>query len=162
MAQHSAGILAYRTSGGELEVLLVHPGGPFNKKKDAGVWSIPKGLLNAGEEPLTAATREFFEETGFAVHAPEGGFLPLGEATQPSGKVVQAWAAATDIEAAQVRSNTFEMEWPPKSGRMQEVPEVDAAGWFPLTVAAEKILPGQRPFLARLARALGAQQAAEE
>jgi predicted NUDIX family NTP pyrophosphohydrolase len=151
VAEHSAGILAYRIGGDELEVLLVHPGGPFWRNKDAGSWSIPKGLLEPGEEPLEAAKREFEEETGLTVR---GTFLPLGEAKQPSGKIVHAWAVAADIDVTRIRSNTFELEWPPKSGKRQEFPEVDKGGWFGLTAAGEAILKGQRVFLERLVAAL--------
>jgi predicted NUDIX family NTP pyrophosphohydrolase len=156
MPQHSAGLLVYRTSGGELEVLLVHPGGPFYRKKDAGIWSIPKGLFDPDEPALTAAKREFLEETGHELDAPDTAFLPLGELRQRSGKIVHAWAVAAELDAAHITSNSFELEWPPNSGQRQAFPEVDAAGWFPLPAAAEKILPGQRPFLDRLAAALGA------
>jgi predicted NUDIX family NTP pyrophosphohydrolase len=157
MAQQSAGLLAYRTRGRRPEVLLVHPGGPFYRNKDSGAWSIPKGLFAPGEDALAAAKREFQEETGFApdaVKTPDAAYLPLGEAKQPSGKVVHAWAVEADLDATRVVSNTFPLEWPPKSGQMQEFPEVDEAAWFSLEAAAEKILKGQQPFLERLIVAL--------
>jgi predicted NUDIX family NTP pyrophosphohydrolase len=147
MAKRSAGLLLYRFRDGELEVFLVHPGGPFWRRKDAGAWSIPKGEAQAGEDPLTAARREFTEETG---HSVEGEFLPLASIKQPGGKVVEAWAIEADCDAAAIRSNTFSMEWPPHSGKQQEFPEVDRAAWFTLEAAREKILPGQGPLLAEL------------
>jgi predicted NUDIX family NTP pyrophosphohydrolase len=128
-------------------VLLVHPGGPFFAKKDDGAWSIPKGEYDDSEDPLTAARREFEEETGFAA---EGDFIPLDAVTQKGGKRVVAWAFAFDGDAARVRSNTFSMEWPPKSGRMESFPEIDRAGWFTLETARKKILPSQCPFLDQL------------
>ena len=152
MPEQSAGILAYRHTDGVLEVLLVHPGGPLWAKKDAGAWSIPKGLLAPGEDPLEAARREFAEETGFAI---DGEFLPLGSHRQPSGKVVHVWAVAADVDVARLRSNLFELEWPPRSGKRQQFPEVDRAGWFPLLTAREKILKGQREFLERLSATIG-------
>jgi len=148
----SAGILLHRSHPGHLEVFIVHPGGPFWKNKDLGAWSLPKGEYAAGEDPLDAAKREFHEETGFT--PPQGDYVPLGDLRQPSGKVVSAWAVKIDRDvdypADQIRSNLFSMEWPPKSGRMQEFREVDRAAWFPLAAAREKILPGQAPFLDRL------------
>jgi predicted NUDIX family NTP pyrophosphohydrolase len=151
MSEQSAGVLVYRRAGETLEVLLVHPGGPFGKNKDAGAWSIPKGLFEAGEEPLAAARREFAEETGVRL---EGDFRPLGSARQPSGKVVHAWALRAEVDAEAIISNTFELEWPPKSGRKQQFPEVDRAAWFPLAEAYDKILKGQKVFLDRLASAI--------
>ena len=153
MGKQSAGILAYRSRGGGLEVLLVHPGGPFWSSKDAGAWSIPKGLFEPGEDPVDAARREFAEETGFAL---EGDALPLGSIRQPSGKTVHAWAIAADIDVVRLRSNVFEMEWPPKSGKTREFPEVDKGAWFTLAAAGDKILKGQREFLERLSAVLGA------
>ena len=132
---------------GMLEVLLVHPGGPFWKNKDAGAWSIPKGEFGPGEDALAAAKREFEEETGAGI---DGAFVPLPPRKQKSGKTVHAWAIAADLDVARMRSNTFEMEWPPKSGRMQSFPEVDRHAWFPVAEAHEKINEGQRPFLAEL------------
>jgi predicted NUDIX family NTP pyrophosphohydrolase len=138
----------YRRREGHLEVLLVHPGGPFWKNKDVGAWSIPKGEYVDGEEPLDAAKREFEEETGIT---PAGEFLPLQQIKQPSGKVVIVWAFDGDCSPAEIRSNTFSMEWPLKSGRQQEFPEVDRADWFTLQEARKFILKGQAGFLDRLA-----------
>ncbi|MEA2936020.1 MAG: hypothetical protein QOD74_2666 [Variibacter sp.] len=151
MAQRSAGILAYRRLGGELEVFLVHPGGPYWRRKDAGAWMIPKGEIMPGEEELTAALREFQEETGVSL---EARFHPLGEVRQAGGKHVIVWAAQADIDAAVIVSMTFEMEWPPRSGRKQIFPEVDRAAWFDLARAREYVLPSQRPFLDRLEEAV--------
>ena len=151
MAQkESAGILLYRKSpGGRLEVLLVHPGGPFWAGRDAGAWSIPKGEPAAGEEPLKAALREFSEETG--ARPPEGPYLALAPIRLKSGKVVQAWAAQGDFDPAALRSNTFRLEWPPRSGRFQDYPEVDEAAWFALPRAKEKANPAYGPMLDELA-----------
>jgi predicted NUDIX family NTP pyrophosphohydrolase len=149
MAVKSAGILLYKREGGELRVLLVHPGGPFWAKKDAGAWSIPKGEYSDGEDPEAAARREFAEELGVAL---EGELQPLGRAIQPSRKRVVAFAAEGELDVAAIHSSSFEIEWPPKSGRRQSFPEVDRAGWFTLDEAGEKLLPGQRIFLDRLAR----------
>ena len=143
----SAGLLLFRGHATDLEVLLGHPGGPFWQNKDDGAWSIPKGLIGADEAPLSAARREFAEETG---HNPEGPFLPLGEAPQPGGKVVQAWAVEGDWDAALIRSNTFEMEWPPKSGRRQSFPEIDRIAYFALPAAKTKIIAYQLPLLLEL------------
>jgi predicted NUDIX family NTP pyrophosphohydrolase len=140
----SAGVLLYRRPPGGLEVFLVHPGGPFWAKKDLGAWSIPKGEIEDDEDPLAAAKREFTEETGFVV---EGEFRPLAPLRQRSGKVIFAWAVEGDCDPAQLRSNTFELEWPPKSGRRREFPEVDRAAWFDLDEARRRILKGQAPFL---------------
>jgi predicted NUDIX family NTP pyrophosphohydrolase len=146
--RRSAGILLHRRGDAGLEVLLVHPGGPFWAKKDAGAWSIPKGEHDDGEDAQACALREFAEETG---SAPSPGELTdLGEVRQKSGKVVRAWALAGDLDPAAVRSNSFEMEWPPRSGRRQAFPEVDRAGWFGLDEAREKINPAQAAFLDRL------------
>lgn len=147
MNQRSAGILLYRYHSDSLLVLLVHPGGPFWENKDTGAWSIPKGLYETDEDPLSAAKREFQEETGFAV---VGDFLDLGELTQPSGKIVHTWALAGDLDVSKLISNTFELEWPRHSGRMQVFPEVDKGAWFDLETAKQKISPGQAPFLDRL------------
>lgn len=152
MARTSAGLLMYRMRPGGVEVFLVHPGGPFWAKKDAGAWSIPKGEYAGGEDPLAAARREFAEETGIV---PQGTFVELGEVRQAGGKVVAGWAFEGDCDPAAIRSNTFTLEWPPGSGRSREFPEVDRAGWFGPDAAAEKILAGQLPFLERLARTLG-------
>lgn len=143
----SAGILLYRRRGDALEVFLVHPGGPFWAKKDLGAWSVPKGELAEGEDPLAAAKREFTEETGFPI---AGDFRPLQPLRQPSGKTVVAWAVEGDCDPAELRSNTFELEWPPKSGKRQAFPEVDRAAWFPLEEARNRILAGQAPFLDEL------------
>jgi predicted NUDIX family NTP pyrophosphohydrolase len=147
--KNSAGILLHRLRGSEIDVFLVHPGGPFWAKKDAGAWSIPKGEFEAGEDPLEAAKREFKEETGFAV---EGNFIELTPVKQPGGKVVYAWAVMGDCEAESIKSNTFSLEWPPRSGKRKEFPEVDRAGWFTPEVAREKILKGQLNFLEELKR----------
>jgi predicted NUDIX family NTP pyrophosphohydrolase len=151
MAKKSAGLLMVRRRGGVLEVFLVHPGGPFWAKKDEGVWSIPKGEYETGEDPLEVAKREFQEETGFQA---SGDFLPLTPRKQPGGKVVAAWALEGDCEASAVKSNTFFMEWPPRSGRQMEFPEVDRAGWFTIPEAREKILKGQVGFLDELSLVL--------
>jgi len=135
----------------DLEVFLVHPGGPFWRKKNFGAWSIPKGEVAAGEDALAAARREFEEETGIK---PESEFIELGEIKQPSGKIVIAWAFEGDC-TAEIRSNTFSLEWPPKSGRVQEFPEVDRAEWFSLHDARERILRGQIGFLDRLVTHIG-------
>jgi predicted NUDIX family NTP pyrophosphohydrolase len=148
-AKQSAGLLLYRHKSGVLEVLLGHPGGPFWAKRDAGAWSIPKGELNLGENPLEAAIREFEEETGYR---PSGTFHPLAPARQAGGKVVQAWAIEGDFDPANLRSNTFSMEWPPRSGRMAEFPELDRVEWFSLDEAGRRILKGQAPFLAELSQ----------
>jgi predicted NUDIX family NTP pyrophosphohydrolase len=145
--RQSAGLLLYRRNGNGVEVLLGHPGGPFWRNKDLGFWSIPKGLIAEGEKPLAAARREFTEETG---HRPRGKSLPLGEARQPGGKLVQAWAVEGDWDAALLKSNMFEMEWPPRSGRRHSFPELDRAEWFDLAEAQTKILKGQAIFLTRL------------
>ncbi|MEX2261921.1 MAG: NUDIX domain-containing protein [Bryobacteraceae bacterium] len=152
MAKRSAGLLLFRRRNGGLEVFLVHPGGPFWAKKDLGAWSIPKGEYSEGEDPLTAARREFEEETGIA---PEGELIQLTDIKQPSGKIVRAWALEGDCDASTVRSNMFSMEWPPKSGKMREFPEIDRGEWFSIEVARTKILKGQMGFLDELASKLG-------
>ncbi len=152
MAVSSAGLLMYRVRGDGVEVLLVHPGGPFFKRKDEGAWTIPKGEVDAGEDDLTTARREFQEETGVT---PAGPFVPLGEIKQKGGKRVRAWAFAGDCDAGAIQSNTFTMEWPPKSGRQQEFPEIDRAEFFGLEQARQKMNPAQAAFLAALAAALG-------
>jgi predicted NUDIX family NTP pyrophosphohydrolase len=154
MAARSAGILLHRNLGG-LEVLLVHPGGPFWAKKDEGAWSIPKGEIEPGQNALAAAEREFREETGQEV--PTGERLALGEVVQAGGKRVTAWAVAGDLDPDDLVSNEFEMEWPPRSGDRRSFPEVDRAGWFSLAEANRKINPAQAELLERLAGALGAQ-----
>jgi predicted NUDIX family NTP pyrophosphohydrolase len=153
MARRSAGILMYRRRGHGIELLLAHPGGPFWAKKDLGAWSIPKGEYREGEDPLVAAKREFEEETGIR---PEGDFLSLGEVVQPGRKIVSAWAVEGDLDVAALKSNMFELEWPPKSGRHAQFPEIDRAQWFAPAEAGEKILKGQRPFIDRLLAAVGA------
>jgi predicted NUDIX family NTP pyrophosphohydrolase len=154
MPKRSAGLLMYKRDGTALRLLLVHPGGPFWAKKDRGAWSIPKGEYVDGEDPLDVARREFAEELGCT---PEGETWPLGDIVQPGRKIVTAWAVEGDFDAGRLVSNTFELEWPPKSGRRQAFPEVDRAQWFTPDEARTKILPAQRDFierlLARLARA---------
>jgi len=147
MAQISAGLLMHRRRGGKLEVLLIHPGGPFWRNKDLGAWSIPKGGVCAGEEIIDAARREFEEETGFK---PTGQLFPLRPVKLKSGKTVHAWAIEGDLDPAAVRSNTFTMEWPLKSGKMTEFPEVDRAEFFDLETAMKKIHPAQTGFLQQL------------
>jgi predicted NUDIX family NTP pyrophosphohydrolase len=153
MPKTSAGILPYRSRDGRLEVLLVHPGGPFWAKKDLGSWSIAKGEYEEGEDPLQAALREFLEETG---HQPAGPFLPLAQRKQPGGKRIDAWATESDWDSSRLVSNTFSMEWPKGSGRIQTFPEVDRAEWFEISEAARRILPGQRGFLDELYEKLSA------
>jgi predicted NUDIX family NTP pyrophosphohydrolase len=145
----SAGIVLYRAGDGGLEVLLVHPGGPFWAKKDLGVWSIPKGEYEPGEDPRACALREFEEETGTQLPATK--LIELGAVVQKAGKEVTAWAARGDLDAAAVRSNTFTMEWPPRSRRQQEFPEIDRAAWFSLDEARTKLVGAQVEFLDRLA-----------
>ncbi len=147
MAKKSAGILMYRFAGKELEFLLVHPGGPYWAKKDKQAWSIPKGEFDEDEKPLDAALREFQEETGIEA---EGEFIELGAVRQSGGKEVHAWAVEGDCDPAAVKSNKFEMEWPPKSGRTQSFPEIDRAGWFKADTAKEKINKGQIEFIDRI------------
>jgi predicted NUDIX family NTP pyrophosphohydrolase len=148
MARQSAGILLYRHRDGAAEVLLVHPGGPLWSKRDEGAWSIPKGEFEPGESAEAVAVREFREETGFDLR---GELTPLAPCRQRSGKLVLAFAVAGDCDAERLRSNRFSMEWPPRSGRMQEFPEVDRAGWFGFDEARRKINPGQAPLLDELA-----------
>jgi predicted NUDIX family NTP pyrophosphohydrolase len=147
MVKQSAGILLYRWRNGRPELLLVHPGGPFFKKKDAGAWSIPKGEFLDGENPQTVALRELQEETG---HLLTASLTPLTPIKQKGGKQVFAWAAEDDLDAAAIVSNTFSLIWPPRSGRVVEFPEVDRAAWFPEDQAREKINPGQVPFIDEL------------
>ncbi|RWE11898.1 MAG: NUDIX domain-containing protein [Mesorhizobium sp.] len=147
MAKRSAGILPYRRSSNELQVLLVHPGGPFWQSRDLGAWSIAKGEYGDDEQPEAAARREFVEETGWEL---DGALLALGELRQRGGKLITAFGVEGDFDAGTLRSNMFEMEWPPRSGRMQFFPEIDRAGWFGVDMAREKMLIGQRPFLDRL------------
>jgi predicted NUDIX family NTP pyrophosphohydrolase len=151
MAQKtSAGLLLYRRRG-ELEVFLVHPGGPYWAKRDPGAWSLPKGEFEQGEDPLQAARREFTEETGFVI---DGEFRRLDPVKQAGGKVIHAWAVECDCDASRVRSNLFSLEWPPESGRIQQFPEVDRAGWFALSEARKRIIGGQMGLLDQLTSAL--------
>jgi predicted NUDIX family NTP pyrophosphohydrolase len=147
--QISAGLLMYRIleNQGPLEVLLVHPGGPYWKNKDDGVWTIPRGNVEEGEDLLVAAIREFSEETGLV---PEESFISLGEIRHRSGKRVHAWAFSGSCDPASISSNTFEIEWPPKSGRRERFPEIDRAGFFTIPMAIQKIMPAERPLLDRL------------
>lgn len=154
----SAGLLLFREADGHREVLLVHPGGPFWAQKDAGAWSIPKGEFIAGEDPLAAAVREFTEELGTA--PPAGPDLALGSARQSSAKTVTVFARAGDFDAATIASNLIEVEWPPRSGRKLQIPEVDRAGWWTTEVARERLVKGQLVFLDRLADRLGSADAA--
>ncbi|MDR3471986.1 MAG: NUDIX domain-containing protein [Devosia sp.] len=147
MPSVSAGILLYRRTSGGPEVLLVHPGGPFWARKDLAAWSIPKGLAGAGEDIQQAARREFSEETG---SVPTGSLTPLGSFRQPGGKTVMAFALEGDFDAATLVSNTFALEWPPHSGKVQDFPEVDCAGWFAPNLAREKLVTGQLPVLEAL------------
>ena len=151
MPKPSAGLLAYRIRGGALEVFLVHPGGPFWKNKDAGAWSIPKGEIGPGEDAEAAARREFAEETGIVA---EGTLLPLIPIRQPAGKTVYAWAVGQEIDPAALRSNLFEIEWPPRSGKRQSFPEIDRAEWFSFEEALVRIQKGQDSLLHQLAKAL--------
>ena len=145
MVEMSAGILLHRAGRGGVEVFLAHMGGPFWSRKDAAAWSIPKGLHEADEQPLAAALREFFEEVG--TPAPDEHYELLGEFRQPSGKRLTVFAAQTQVDVRFVGSNLFEMEWPPRSGRLEQFPEMDAAGWFSLDEARVKLLKGQLPLL---------------
>jgi predicted NUDIX family NTP pyrophosphohydrolase len=151
MGKKAAGILLYRRKGSSLEVFLIHPGGPFWANKDESSWSIPKGEFLENEDPLTAAKREFQEETGFSV---EGPFASIGFIKQSSGKTVQAWVCEGDLDASAIQSNSFRIEWPPRSGKYQEFPEADRAEWFPIALAGKKILKVQLPFLEKLERLL--------
>lgn len=153
MPKTSAGLILFRKRNQKLEVLLVHPGGPFWSKKDHGAWFIPKGELAEGEEPLAGAKREFEEETALK---PEGNFLPLGTVKQKSGKTIHAWALAGDCDPDTLKSNTFTIEWPPKSGMMREFPEIDRAGFFTVAQAKAKMHPVEFPFLVRLQECLRA------
>jgi predicted NUDIX family NTP pyrophosphohydrolase len=151
MPKKSAGLLLFRIRSGRLEVLLVHLGGPFWSRKENGAWFVPKGEMLPGEDKFPAAQREFKEETGFDSHGP---FVPLGSVKQKSGKTVVAWAFEGDCDPSKLKSNTFQLEWPPRSGKKQEFPEVDRAAFFPLDAAREKIHPSEAPFLTRLAECL--------
>jgi predicted NUDIX family NTP pyrophosphohydrolase len=151
MAKRSAGMLMYRRREPGVEVFLAHPGGPYWVNKDMGAWTIPKGEYLDGEDPLEAAKREFQEETGFPA---EGVFVPLGEVKQPNGKLVTAWAFEGDCDPSKLTSNTCLVDWPPRSGRQLEIPEVDRGAWFTVPEARERIMSGQRPFLDRLMKHL--------
>jgi len=153
MPKESAGVLLFRRSSGFLEVLLAHPGGPLWAKKDEHAWSIPKGQCEPDETPIEAARRELAEETGIRVL---GELLPLGQLRQPSGKIVHVWAAEQDFDPVALVCNPFQMEWPPRSGKQQEFPEVDRAAWFSLESARQKIFDGQTEFLDRLVALLDA------
>ena len=152
MPQTSAGILLFRKRHAGVEVMLVHPGGPYWARKDEGAWSMPKGLVDESEDLLAAARREFLEETGATVC---GAFLDLGAHKQPGGKTIVAFGAEGDFDAALLKSNMFSMEWPPRSGKTAEFPEVDKAGWFSIDEALKKATKGQRPIVAALAEKLG-------
>lgn len=147
--KYSAGLLMYRRIGDSVEVFLVHPGGPFFKKKEEGYWSIPKGLVDEDEADLDAARREFEEETSIPVIAGQA-FLDLGEIRQKGGKRVRAWAFEGEADVEKIRSNSFEMEWPPRSGRRQSFPEIDRGAWFDIKTARTMIIEAQRSFLDRL------------
>jgi predicted NUDIX family NTP pyrophosphohydrolase len=151
MAKNSAGLLMFRTSNGQLEVLLVHLGGPFWKRKDQGAWFVPKGEVNPGEEEFAAARREFQEETGLL---PAGNFLSLGTVHHKSGKKVTVWAFAGDCDPASLKSNSFEMEWPPRSGKMATFPEIDRADFFTVAAARAKMHPAEFEFVPRLQKLL--------
>ena len=151
MSQRSAGVLLYRRRDYGIEVLLVHPGGPYWARKDNGAWSIPKGLIETGEDPQAVALREFEEETGAPL---QGELAPLGAFAQSRAKTIEVWATEGDFDPATLRSNTFSIEWPPRSGRLQDFPEVDRAQWFTPQVAFDKILKGQRPVIEALLQRL--------
>src|SRR3954471_24427309 len=151
----SAGLLLFRRRDGDIHILLAHPGGPFWRRKDHGAWTIPKGLVSSGEPPVSAAQREFVEETG---DHRRGELAPLGAAMQPGGKVVHVWAVQGEWDPAELQSNVFEMEWPPRSGRRRSFPEIDRAAWFSIADARLKILKGQAVFIDRLLEAVGQAQ----
>jgi predicted NUDIX family NTP pyrophosphohydrolase len=152
MAKNSAGLLLYRNSAKSFEVFLVHPGGPFWSRRDEGSWSIPKGEFTEGENPLEAAKREFREETGLGV---DGQFEELHPVSQPGGKTVYAWAVEGDLDVSAIRSNNFSIEWPPKSGKIENFPEVDRGAWFNFDLARRKMLKGQIALLDQLQQKLG-------
>ncbi len=154
MGKLSAGLLLYRKKD-RTEVLLVHPGGPFYRRKDAGSWSVPKGEYEEGADPVAVAVREFAEELGVAPPVTVDGLVELGSVKQRSGKLVSIWAAHGELDVSEIKSNTFALEWPPKSGKTEEFPEVDRAGWFGFLEAKEKLLPAQTLFIDRLAEVLG-------
>ena len=151
MPKKSAGILLYRIKNQLLELFLVHPGGPLHVKRDEGAWSVPKGEFTDDEDPLTAAKREFAEETGAAV---EGNFIELSPVKQKSGKIVYAWAVEGDLDERQLVSNLFTMQWPPRSGRYQSFPEIDRGEWFSVQTARQKIIPAQAAFIDELVQLL--------
>jgi predicted NUDIX family NTP pyrophosphohydrolase len=159
MPKLSAGLLVFREGAAGIEVLLVHPGGPFWAKRDDGAWSIPKGEYGPGEDPFEVARREFLEELGVEPPDPAAA-IHLGEVRQSNGKVVTAWALPGDVDVSLVRSNTFTMEWPPRSGRVQEFPEVDRAGWFDPVTARRKLIAAQAAFVDRLLARAGTPGAA--
>lgn len=152
MAKKSAGLIMYRFKDSGLQILLVHPGGPFWSKKDDASWSIPKGEYTDEEDPFDVAKREFNEETGYEAN---GHFIPLTPIKQPSKKIISAWAFEGDCDASNIKSNTFTMEWPPHSGKQAEFPEIDRAGWFPVPVAKKKLLKGQIGFIHQLIEKIG-------
>ncbi len=152
MKKHSAGLVVYRMKNGQPQVLMAHMGSPLWAKKDVGAWTIPKGLVNDGEEPLAAAKREFTEELSLPV--PDGEYTELGDIEQHNNKVVSAWAVEADMEAGDIKSNTFELEWPPRSGKMQQFPEIDRAAWLTLAEASQKAVRGQSELFERLANLL--------
>ena len=151
MPRTSAGLLVFRRHAGTLEVLLAHPGGPFWRNKDLGAWGVPKGEVHEGEALLAAAQREFHEETGFTIQGP---FVPLDPIRQRGGKVVYVWAVQADVDPSSLVSATFDLEWPPRSDRIETFPEIDRAEWMALDRARDKILASQRPLLDALTRAL--------
>jgi predicted NUDIX family NTP pyrophosphohydrolase len=153
VTKKSAGILLFRRLAGQIEVFLVHPGGPFWKNKDLGAWSIPKGEFNEDEMALAAALREFKEETGITL---AGKFLQLNPVRQKSGKWVYAWAMEKNIDATSIKSNEFEVEWPPRSGKTRRFPEIDRAEWFPVEQAMQKIIPAQSALVTELVKSLAA------
>jgi predicted NUDIX family NTP pyrophosphohydrolase len=155
MRKPSAGLLMYRRQAGSLELFLVHPGGPLWAKKDEAAWSIPKGLFEDGEDALAAAKREFQEETGFV---PDGRFVELGEFKQPGGKIVHAWSFEGDCDPSLLKSNLFSMEWPPRSGVIQQFPEVDRGAWLAPAEALWKVHKGQRAIIEQLLHSLGAER----
>jgi predicted NUDIX family NTP pyrophosphohydrolase len=153
-SKQSAGILVYRYINEQFQVFLVHPGGPFWAKKDLGSWSVPKGEFTNEESGIEAAKREFYEETSISISWDEGQFIPLQPVKQKSGKTIYAWAYAFDFGEQKIRSNTFQLEWPPKSGKMIEVPEVDQGEWFELPEVEKKINPAQLAFIEELVRSI--------
>lgn len=155
MARHSAGLLLYRIRANGPEVLIVHPGGPFYVGRDDGFWSIPKGEVEEGEEPVAVALREFEEELGMPPPLQEDALVELGSVRQRGGKIVSAWCGEGDLGVTEIASNTFTLEWPPRSGRMREFPEIDRAGWFALPAARVKLLPAQAELLDRLEERIG-------